>query len=106
MSEEVVQANGWIRRPEPGPAGRAVFLREVLAELPDGARVLDAGCGPGSWNYTETPHLAITGFDVLPLKPVRPWRPRTDWLRADMGMEPFRTGGARAPSRWRTPRAW
>jgi len=82
----------WVRKPEAGPGGRAVFLREVLAELPAGARVLDAGCGPGSWNYAETPDLAITGFDVLPLTPSRPWRPRTDWLRADMGMEPFRTG--------------
>ena len=83
---------GWIARPAPGPDGRAVFLREVLAELPAGARVLDAGCGPGSWNYAETPHLSITGFDVLPLRPARPWRPRTDWLRADMGRQPFRAG--------------
>jgi SAM-dependent methyltransferase len=92
VSEASVTANGWIRRPEAGPGGRAVFLREVLAELPPGARVLDAGCGPGSWNYAETPHLAITGFDVLPLAPARPWRPRTDWLRADMGRQPFQGG--------------
>jgi len=82
----------WIHRPDAGPRGRAVFLREVLAELPAGARVLDAGCGPGSWNYAATPHLAITGFDVLPLGPARPWRPMTDWLRADMGRQPFREG--------------
>ena len=82
--------DGWIARPDPGPSGRPVFLAEVLAELPAGARVLDAGCGPGSWDYAKTPHLAITGFDVLPLRPARPWRPRTDWLRADMGREPFR----------------
>jgi SAM-dependent methyltransferase len=86
------EANDWIARPAPGPGGRAVFLREVLAELPPGARVLDAGCGPGSWRYAETPHLAITGFDVLPLQPERPWRHGTDWLRADMGLQPFRAG--------------
>jgi SAM-dependent methyltransferase len=89
---EDLAPNGWIARPDPGPAGRAVFLAEILAELPAGSRVLDAGCGPGSWNYEATPHLAITGFDVLPLSPRRPWRPRTDWLRADMGRQPFRDG--------------
>ena len=91
-AESRATSNGWIARPDAGPHGRAVFLSEVLGELPEGARVLDAGCGPGSWDYAKTPHLAITGFDVLPLKPARPWRPRTDWLRADMARVPFRAG--------------
>ena len=92
MSEaaNTTSVNGWIERPDPGPRGRAVFLSEVLRELPEGARVLDAGSGPGSWDYAKTPHLAITAFDVLPLEPARPWRPRTDWLRADMARMPFR----------------
>ena len=84
------RTDGWIARPKAGPAGTAVFLAEILAELPAGAKVLDAGSGPGSWNYATTPHLAITAFDVLPLSPGRPWRPRTDWLRADMALLPFR----------------
>jgi SAM-dependent methyltransferase len=42
----------------------ALFLRELIAEAAPGARVLDAGCGPGSWSYAERADLRVTGFDV------------------------------------------
>jgi SAM-dependent methyltransferase len=53
-----------VAKPEIAPGERPVFLREVIAALPPGARVLDAGCGPGSWPYALRPDLDITGFDI------------------------------------------
>jgi SAM-dependent methyltransferase len=50
--------------PERTKNERPVFLREVIAALPAGARVLDAGCGPGSWPYELRNDLDITGFDI------------------------------------------
>ena len=41
-----------------------LFLREVVADAPAGARVLDAGCGPGSWDYARSVNLEIASFDV------------------------------------------
>ncbi len=52
------------RKPEAAPGEPPVFLREVIASQPQGARVLDAGCGPGSWPYDIRPDLDITGFDI------------------------------------------
>ena len=82
--------NGWVRRPDPGSSGVRVFLREITAELPAGSRVLDAGCGPGSWNYAETPGLRIDGFDVLPIRPPRPWPAGVHWFRGDLARLPIR----------------
>jgi SAM-dependent methyltransferase len=82
----------WIRRPELGERGVPVFLREITATLPEGSLVLDAGCGPGSWDYASTPGLRIVGFDVLPIRPSRPWRPGTDYFRGDLARLPVRSG--------------
>ena len=41
-----------------------LFLGEVLAGLPKGGRVLDAGCGGTSFPYPSHPELRITGVDV------------------------------------------
>jgi SAM-dependent methyltransferase len=87
-----VSAPAWVQKPDPAPNESRVFLRELTAELPAGARVLDAGCGPGSWNYAETPQLRITGFDVLPLHPPRPWQRGVDWFRGDLARLPLRDG--------------
>ena len=51
-------------RPQRAPDEAAVFLYEALDDLPPGATVLDAGCGPGSWDYARRADLSITGFDV------------------------------------------
>jgi len=59
----VRRANAAIK-PSPGPLERPVFLREVIAALPEGALVLDAGCGPGSWPYAVRPDLRIAAFDI------------------------------------------
>ena len=80
----------WVRKPVIGPGERPVFLREVIAALPEGARVLDAGCGPGSWPYGLRPDLDVTGFDIKfpPGPPPRSERVRV--ARADLARLPFR----------------
>jgi SAM-dependent methyltransferase len=71
---------------------RPLFLREVIAALPQGARVLDAGCGPGSWPYPIRPDLEITGFDIkFPPGPPRPTR-QVRIFRGDLARLPVRAG--------------
>jgi len=71
---------------------RPLFLREVIAALPHGARVLDAGCGPGSWPYPIRPELEITGFDIkFPPGPPRLTR-QVRVFRADLARLPLRAG--------------
>jgi SAM-dependent methyltransferase len=81
-----------VSKPVAGPGERPVFLREVIAALPQGARVLDAGCGPGSWPYALRPDLDITGFDIKfpPGPPARTKLVRV--ARADLAYLPFRDG--------------
>ena len=38
-------------------------LRELLFQLPAGARVLDLGCGPGTFDYSTFPQLEIHALD-------------------------------------------
>jgi SAM-dependent methyltransferase len=77
-------------RPARGPGQPPLFLYEVLAAAPPGALVLDAGCGPGSWDYARRPDLDIVGFDVKfpPGPPPRSERVRV--LRADLARLPVR----------------
>lgn len=79
-----------VRRPQAEAGEPPVFLREVIASLPQGARVLDAGCGPGSWPYAIRPDLDITGFDIKfpPGPPPRSERMRV--FRADLAHLPVR----------------
>jgi SAM-dependent methyltransferase len=69
-----------------------LFLHELVAAAAPGARVLDAGCGPGSWPYGERPDLRITSFDIKfpPGPPAR--REGVDVLRASLGRLPLRPG--------------
>lgn len=86
MSEAVA------RRPERAAHEPPVFLREVIEALPLGARVLDAGCGPGSWPYAERPDLAITSFDIkFPPGPPDPAF-GADVFRGDLARLPLRDG--------------
>ena len=79
-------------KPAPGPGERPLFLREVIASMPQGARVLDAGCGPGSWPHPLRPDLDITAFDIkFPPGPPPP-RPDASVFRADLARLPLRDG--------------
>ena len=77
-------------KPTRAPHERPVFLRELIAALPQGAGVLDAGCGPGSWPYAIRPDLEITGFDIkFPPGPPRPSR-QVRVFRGDLARLPLR----------------
>jgi SAM-dependent methyltransferase len=81
-----------VEKPAPGPHERPLFLREVIAALPQGARVLDAGCGPGSWPHPLRPDLDITAFDIkFPPGPPRSGR-FMHVFRADLAQLPLREG--------------
>jgi SAM-dependent methyltransferase len=85
-------ATPWAVRPVRGPGEPPLFLRELIEAAPAGARVLDAGCGPGSWPYALRPDLDITGFDVKfpPGPPVQ--GPRVRVFRGDLARLPLRSG--------------
>ena len=80
----VTNAAPWVRKPERASGDPPLFLREVVADAPPGARVLDAGCGPGSWPYRMRPDLRIVSFDVKypPGPPAR--APNVAVFRADV----------------------
>ena len=59
-----MSAAPWVRKPERAAGEPPLFLRETVADAPAGARVLDAGCGPGSWPYGLRADLKIVSFDV------------------------------------------
>ncbi|HVQ24526.1 MAG TPA: class I SAM-dependent methyltransferase, partial [Planctomycetota bacterium] len=78
-------------KPAPGDHERPLFLREVIAAMPQGARVLDAGCGPGSWPHPLRPDLDITAFDIK-FPPGPPRRGRlVHVFRGDLARLPLRS---------------
>ncbi len=87
-----MSAPEWVRKPARGPGDPPLFLYEMVDAAAAGARVLDAGCGPGSWDYPRRPDLAITGFDVK-FPPGPPARgPRVTVFRGDLARLPLRDG--------------
>jgi len=56
--------SAWAHRPVRAPDEPPLFLHELIDAATAGTRVLDAGCGPGSWRYGERPDLRVVGFDV------------------------------------------
>ena len=82
----------WCARPARGPNEPALFIGELIAELPAGARVLDAGCGPGSWNYATRPDLRVAAFDIkFPPGPPAP-AANLSVVVADLARLPYREG--------------
>jgi SAM-dependent methyltransferase len=78
------------QKPEIPPGAPPLFLREMIAAAPAGARVLDAGCGPGSWPYGSRPDLNITGFDIkFPPGPPAP-SPLVSVFRGDLARLPVK----------------
>jgi len=82
----------WAQKPAIAPGEPPLFLRELIAAAPPGARVLDAGCGPGSWPYDLRTDLTITGFDIkFPPGPPAP-APHVTVFRGDLARLPIRDG--------------
>lgn len=87
-----MSAAPWVRKPERAAGVPPLFLRETVAEAAGGARVLDAGCGPGSWPYGLRAELRIASFDVkYPPGPPAP-APHVAVFRADLARLPLREG--------------
>ena len=80
------------RRPSCSGAEPPLFLHELVGAAAPAARVLDAGCGPGSWDYSERPDLRITALDIKfpPGPPAK--REGVDVLRAGLERLPLRDG--------------
>jgi len=82
----------WVRKPERSALDPPLFLHETIAAAAPGARVLDAGCGPGSWAYDRRADLGIVSFDVkYPPGPPRPAR-HVAVFRGDLARLPLRDG--------------
>lgn len=82
----------WIQKPVRAPDEPPLFLHELIAAATAGSRVLDAGCGPGSWSYASRPDLRVTGFDVK-FPPGPPTRaPHVTVFRGDLARLPLRDG--------------
>lgn len=80
-----------VTKPERAPGEPPLFLYELIDAAPAGARVLDAGCGPGSWPYDRRTDLRITGFDVKfpPGPPAK--APHVSVFRGDLARLPLRS---------------
>jgi SAM-dependent methyltransferase len=78
-------------KPVRAPDELPLFLHELIDAAPAGSHVLDAGCGPGSWNYGERADLRVTGFDVK-FPPGPPKRaPHVAVFRGDLARLPIRS---------------
>jgi len=80
------------RKPLRASGDPPLFLHELIDVASQGARVLDAGCGPGSWPYGVRPDFRITAFDIKfpPGPPAK--REGVDVLRAGLERLPLRDG--------------
>ena len=77
-------------RPSRAAGDPPLFLRELIEAAGAGIRVLDAGCGPGSWAYALRPDLRIVGCDVkFPPGPPPP-APHCAIFRGDLARLPIR----------------
>ena len=82
----------WALKPSRAAGEPPLFLHELIDAAAPGTRVLDAGCGPGSWRYGERGDLRVTGFDVkFPPGPPAP-APHVGVMRADLARLPLRGG--------------
>lgn len=87
-----MSATPWARKPMRAPDEPPLFLHELIAAAPAGSRVLDAGCGPGSWAYGRRPDLGVVGCDIkFPPGPPAP-APHVAVFRADLARLPLRDG--------------
>ena len=82
----------WVSRPVRPPDQPPLFLHELVEAAPAGIRVLDAGCGPGSWRYADRADLRLASFDIkYPPGPPAP-APHVAVFRADLARLPLRAG--------------
>lgn len=56
--------------PVPGEYKPLITPDELVSGLADGSKILDVGCGSGSFNYSANPDIEIHACDLLPPSPV------------------------------------
>jgi SAM-dependent methyltransferase len=77
-------------KPARRPGEPPLFVHEQIAGAAGGARVLDAGCGPGSWDYARRPDLGVLAFDIKFPPGPPPRLPHVAVWRADLARLPLR----------------
>jgi len=77
-------------KPVRGPDEPPLFLYEVIDSAPPGSRVLDSGCGPGSWPYARRADLRVTAFDIKFPPGPPPRAPHVAVFRGDLARLPIR----------------
>jgi SAM-dependent methyltransferase len=87
---QTVVGTPWAVKPVRADGDPPLFLHELVADVAPGIRVLDAGCGPGSWHYTTRPDLRVVGFDIkFPPGPPAP-ASHVSVFRGDLARLPIR----------------
>lgn len=72
-----------------GEKESALLMDEILALYESGARVLDAGCGPGSFDYKRYPDLRIEAIDEnIPLN-LRNFPENAHFVQGRVGNLPY-----------------
>jgi len=87
-----MSATPWAVKPVRAPGEPPLFLPELIDAVAPGARVLDAGCGPGSWSYAERPDLRVAAFDIKFPPGPPPAVPQAAIFRADLARLPLADG--------------
>ena len=70
-----------------GEGDSPLFVEEILAILPDGAQVLDGGCGAGTFNYEKQTRLKIKAVDILTCETVS--SSHVERIKSDLQSLPF-----------------
>jgi SAM-dependent methyltransferase len=75
-----------------GPGEASLLVDEVLSSLEQGAFVLDAGCGSGSFEHTRFPKLMIVSLDIQAPKAEASRKTPPNFVRSDVQVLPIRSG--------------
>ncbi len=65
-----------------GSVGKSpLSFKDLLSSLPEGSRVLDLGCGGGTFNYSQFPGLRIDAIDQSVHEKVKDFPPHARFVQ-------------------------
>jgi SAM-dependent methyltransferase len=67
----------------------SLFMHELLRDLPAGGRVLDLGCGTGSFRYADFAHVQIVALDLTEPAAASGWPPHVRFRQGSADALPF-----------------